>query len=440
MSGNYCIRALDPAERFIWLLDHVSCANFVVMAELAGHPLSEDILRRGLDKLQASHPLLSARVHEGADGTIAFFREEGARIPLRVEEWPDENWQQPIEAEFNAKFDDPGLPLMRCRLLKLRSRSVLSLTFHHVIADGRSAFPRLRELLRFCLRGAKITALSDIPPPMHSLFPPRLEWKAHPGTAQELAQAMQEDFLRHGPPAELPFLAHKEPRRAPALRQIRLDPARGRRLKERCKEEGASIHGAVCAAHLVATHGLFASPDAETLYLMCPVDMRPHLASDIGDQLSYCTTFLRSNYRVDGPAAFWPLARHIGEDFKRRLSRGDGHLMYALLPLDQIGSTGPAFAAFVAGMAQLPTGSNISNVGRIEPLDDCPEVLSISGALCSLPKHLASLNVTSYKDELIINMTYDAAKLTLELPDHLAGRLQHLLGEAASVREASATP
>ena len=43
MSGNYMMRELDPAERFIWLLDCISCANFVTIAELKGDPISEEV-------------------------------------------------------------------------------------------------------------------------------------------------------------------------------------------------------------------------------------------------------------------------------------------------------------------------------------------------------------------------------------------------------------
>lgn len=439
MSESYLLRALDPSERFIWLLDRISCANFVVMAELTGRPISEESLRRGLDKLQASHPLLCAQVlEEDSAGTVAFRRVEGAQIPLQVEERREDDWTTSIQAEFTATFPDPSQPLARCRLLRLPDRSVLSMTFHHVIADARSGVWLLKELLRHCLRGVESTVAEDVPPPMHSLFPPQFHWHDHPGDADELAQQIKEEFSRHGPPAELPFLIHKEPEREPRLRRIRLDAAQGRRFQERCRAEGTSVQGAVCAAQLIATHNLFEEQSARTLYLMCPVDMRPHLAADMSERLSYCTAFLRSAYRVEGPSAFWSLAREIGADLKRRIQRGDGHLTYTSMPLDKIGTTGPAFEAFAAEVERLPAGSNISNIGRVQPLDDCPEVDSISFALCSLPKHLASLNVSSYNDQLTVNLTFDAAKLAPDLADRLADDLRELLGRASAVREAGA--
>src|SRR5687767_10570291 len=102
MAEDNFMRMLDPGERFIWLLDRMSRTNFLVMAELSGHPLSEDRLRRGLDALQAGQPMLSARVVEAPGGTVAFHRDEGLRIPLLVEDHGEADWQLPIEAEFNV--------------------------------------------------------------------------------------------------------------------------------------------------------------------------------------------------------------------------------------------------------------------------------------------------------------------------------------------------
>jgi hypothetical protein len=202
-------------------------------------------------------------------------------------------------------------------------------------------------------------------------------------------------------------------------------------LQDRCRAEGTTVHGAICAAQLIATRNLFEEDDARTLYLVCPADLRSHIAGDLEGQLSFCSTLLRSTYRVEGEAAFWPLAREIAADLRLRLERGEGHLTYATLPLDKIASSGPGFEAFAAALDRLPAGSNVSNIGRVEPLDDCPEVEAISFALCAMPKHLASLNASSYRDRLIMNMTFDAAKLAPELADRLAAEVERLLGLAA---------
>lgn len=432
MSESGILRALDPGERFIWLVDSISSMNFIMIAELADAPLSERVVRDGLDTLQAAQPLLSARVVEEPGGAIAFHRDAEARIPLRVERRGEHDWHVPIQADLDIGFDASSPAPMRCHLLHLPDRTVLSLTFHHVIADARSGGALLKDLLRFCLRGVAPVPSRDVPPPMHSLFPPAFRWSEQPEKAADLAQRIAEDALINGAPSELPFLAHREPRKDARLRQIRLEAETGRRLQERCRRERSTVHGAVCAAQLSATRRLFEGEDGKTLYLVCPADLRPHIAADIGGQLSFCSTLLRSTFRVEEDTPFWDLARNIGSDLRRRLERGDGHLTYASLPLDRIGPSGPAFEAFAGSLDKMPAGSNVSNIGRVEPLTDCPEVEAISFALCAMPKHLASLNVSSYRDRLTVNMTFDAAKLAPELAERLAEDVEAQLRAAAA--------
>src|SRR4051812_25229184 len=134
MTEDDFMRVLDPGERFIWLLDRVGHTNFLILVELSGHPLGEAVVRRGLDHLQAAHPLLSARVIEAPDGTIAFHREQDLPIPLLVQECTADDWRVAIEAEFNVKFAEPRLAPLRCHLLRLPDRTVLALTFFHAMS------------------------------------------------------------------------------------------------------------------------------------------------------------------------------------------------------------------------------------------------------------------------------------------------------------------
>ena len=432
MSDAETLRSLDQGERYAWLADVVSSMNFVVLAELAGHPLSEAPLRDALGALQAHHPLLAATVHEAANGAVAFHRAAGVAIPLTVERCDAEDWQGPVGAEFLAPFHDGGGATMRCRLLQLPGRSLLALTFYHAVADARSGVMVLKQLLRLALRGDAIGDPMPVPPPMHALFPPAFRWTEQPGKAEALAQEIAAEAAQAGAPAELPFLAHREPRRAPRIRQIRLDGAAGRALQARCRAEGTTVHGAICAAQLIATQALFAEAEPRTLYLVCPADLRPHVAPGLEGQLSFCTTLLRATYRVAGADSIWDLARAVGEDLRRRLRRGDGHLVYAALPLDRLGRAEQARPILAQALDQLPAGSNISNIGRVEPLDDCPEVEAISFALLGMPKHLASLNASSYRDAIIINLTSDAAKLPSTLADRMAEHVERLLADAAT--------
>ncbi|MGU0511832.1 condensation domain-containing protein, partial [Pseudomonas aeruginosa] len=66
-------RPLSAVERWYWLSDQFSALNVISRVRVHGR-LSIDDLRRGLDALQARHPLLRARIEPAA-------RRETPRVP-----------------------------------------------------------------------------------------------------------------------------------------------------------------------------------------------------------------------------------------------------------------------------------------------------------------------------------------------------------------------
>jgi hypothetical protein len=131
-------RALDPAERFFWPSDRVSCMNFVGLAELDGSvdPLA---LRGAPDRAQPAHPMLQVRI--AAEGeAVRFETVRGVPIPLREITVSDRDWLAAIEHELATPFGPGAAPRVRCAHLAFAdaARSVVALVFHHAIADRRS--------------------------------------------------------------------------------------------------------------------------------------------------------------------------------------------------------------------------------------------------------------------------------------------------------------
>ncbi|MBF8685558.1 hypothetical protein IRZ46_21915, partial [Pseudomonas aeruginosa] len=60
-------RPLSAVERWYWLSDQFSALNVISRVRVHGR-LSIDDLRRGLDALQARHPLLRARLGPAGGG------------------------------------------------------------------------------------------------------------------------------------------------------------------------------------------------------------------------------------------------------------------------------------------------------------------------------------------------------------------------------------
>ena len=62
-------------------------------------------------------------------------------------------------------------------------------------------------------------------------------------------------------------------------------------------------------------------------------------------------------------------------------------------------------------LASLPN-TMVSNVGAIAPVADDPAVESISFALCPMPYQTLFTAASSYQDQLILNVGFDAARIT----------------------------
>jgi hypothetical protein len=73
----------------------------------------------------------------------------------------------------------------------------------------------------------------------------------------------------------------------------------------------------------------------------------------------------------------------------------------------------------------------VSNVGRLAAIDSDPAVDAISFALCPMPYQTLFNAVSTYKDKLLLNVGYDASKLSREIAIELAAGMRDALQKAA---------
>jgi hypothetical protein len=106
------LRALDPAERYFWMLGHFTSVNVVLIAELSRR-IDPDAVVRALGALQRRHPLLRARI-EVVDSEPAFVEVTGA-IPFTVLA-VGEGGSPPIPHLMECTFEPAPSPVARCDL------------------------------------------------------------------------------------------------------------------------------------------------------------------------------------------------------------------------------------------------------------------------------------------------------------------------------------
>lgn len=429
-------RPLDAGESFFFLADRVSCMNFVMFAERSG-ALDPARITAGLGRLQRENQLLEARITWTEAGGLRF--ESAARVPIALEcrATPPDGWQAWIERELARPFELGEVPLMRCQYLHWPAADgaagcVLALTFHHAIADGRSGGEMLRSLLEFLAVGDAL-ALREaaILPPMAESFPEAFQWSGRPDAARLALEQMLAGYGRHGRVRRLSWLAKPAGERAPRFIRFALPPEVTQRLLVLCRQSGTSLHSALCAAQLLAQHRVQATGNAEALFLSCPVDMRPHVAPvSPAAPTGLCISLISAAFSVRQETAFWELAREVIAQTRAQLARGEGHLFFNMYRL----SGKPITSAFEQGFAKalLATFDHtaVSNVGRIAAVPSDPAVHAISFALCPMPYQALFSCVSTYEDQLIVNMNYDAGKLTPLVATSLASTMQDILAKA----------
>lgn len=464
MLADRVIRPLDPGEAFFTLADQVSGMNFVVFAERLG-TLPPERVRNALDVVQRENLLLQVGTDWVDAQGLCFVQAPGVAIELRCHEVSEATWQSPIEQQLSEPFAMGSAPLMRCLLLKLSSdsdanvaehapvqapaRSVLALSFHHAVGDGRSGSALLCRLLSLIAADEPMPVTeapsveAEAMPAMLNLYPARYRWTEQPDAAKQLKNALIGDYRRHGALTPIPWLAPQAKSREPKFIRLSFAPDVTQALITTARTQGSSVHGALCAAQLLAQLALQPSDEPHVFCLSCPVDMRPYLepAPSVSPTGLY-VSIVSSTFSVNANTAFWDLARKVVTQTRLQLTRGEGHLFFNMFGLDGAQLTPERVAPFHQKvLASLPN-TMVSNVGAIEPAIDDPAVTAISFALCPMPYQTLFTAASTYQGQLVLNVGYDAARLSEPNARTLAQGIRDMLISAvdcATAQDISAT-
>jgi NRPS condensation-like uncharacterized protein len=429
------LRALDPGEAFFYMSDHVSCMNFVVFAERGDH-LQPERIRSVLDFVQEENTLLQASIQWGEETGLCFAQAPGQVIELRCHEVTSDNWQGTIEQQLSEPFPEGIAPLMRCLYLQMPASegSVLALSFHHAIADGRAGTALLQRVLALLAtqtepgqRGEARTL-----PAMAELHPAKYQWALQPDTAKQLKTDLITDYRRHGPLPAIPWLAADADGRDPRFIRLRFAPEVTQRLVATARKHGASVHGALCAAQLLAKLKLQPSDEPTAFFLSCPVDMRPHLEpAPPVSPTGLFVSIVSATFSIDAKTDLWSLARDIVQQTRLQIARGEGHLFFNMFGLNGAPVMPAHMAPFAKKVMASLNNTMVSNVGAIATVAQDPAVQSISFALCPMPYQALFTAASTYKDQLTLNVGFDAARLAPANAALLSQQIQDLLLNAA---------
>lgn len=407
-------RRIDSAEAFFWFLDHVSSMNFMVIAEGVGD-LDDDALRIALARAQQEHVLLRATIATDAEHRLIWVPAPDAPIDYKVMEVKSD-WRTPLAEAMVQPFPLGSAPLVRAmRFNQADGRWAVALIFHHSAGDARSGCRLLAEILVNAATPDRPFAPHPGYQPLHDLYPPIYTGAAAVEAVQNFKTQRRAELQRYGKFDDFPGFNRHAPTTKPRFQTLRIEPERLERLVGRCRAAGATVHGAVSAAQLLALHVAFEDGEPHTLGMTTPADLRAYLRKPLDDASPLlCATLITTVYRMEQRGDFWALAKMVSDDLKRLLQRGDGHLFYALFPPPaEFPATPEGIAAFKKMMEIAPQVSLVSNVGRLAPLPAATpfQVEALSFALCPMFNHLLFNAASTFNGRMTLNVNFDAARL-----------------------------
>jgi hypothetical protein len=330
-----------------WLIDQNRSVHFAVTAQIVGKA-SPDDWRQALDRVQGRHPIFSVCI-DGSPGSVPRFRQvDAAPIPLRIVEGnPRTSWEAEVGEELATPFDPSRAPLIRAVLIQGSRDTALILVAHHSIVDGLSVAYAIRDTLS-ALSGGLLEPLPLSPSQEEILG-------ACAGPATLAGAPEQQDHAPAGNPATYRPLDDARP----TVKGLRLAPALTASLRDRARQEGTTVHGALCAAFAIAGRQLSADWREIPLRIASPISTRQIL--DVGES---CGVFIGAAIGVfDWQAiGFWELAR----DAKTAVAPGqtrDG-VTALLSAFEEVVGNGAEIAAaaeFIA--AALAHEATLTNLG-----------------------------------------------------------------------------
>jgi NRPS condensation-like uncharacterized protein len=419
-------RPLDGFERHWWVLGQLAPVAVVFSARFRAR-VGERDLRAALDVLQRRHALLRARIDPAPRPRFVFDVREP--VPVRV---GAASYAAEAEEEANHRYG-PG-PLARVALLPGEASEVL-LGFHHALADATAAHALLGELAQLLgPRAAEARARLAQPLPSPEALRAYLpEGAGRAGFGERLRVAREVLRARKQGPALLPEDAPGPAGRTRVLPRV-VEPDALAALAARAKQEGTTVHGALCAAAMLAVRAEVPREGALLLPVSSPVDVRGVLAHAPPDPFGFYAAVAPTYPRVAPDAPFWEVARDV-----RRRVQGMVE-QRAMLPLramfdssvPQRADRAQAYAQRLERFSTIHLG--VTNVGRLDA-PDLPGALPAEALRFVPPTALGGprvfLAAATSRGALHANFTWRDPVVGEARAPRIADRAMELLAKAA---------
>lgn len=297
-------RKLNEIEHLNWLIGQPY--NNSMAITIKGH-LEKELLRESLDKVQKKHPILQARLGVNNEGQPYFIWGVNGLIPVEIIPRTDDDLcKKIVNEEFSIPFEtgiDCVSPLIRMKLLISESVSDLIITISHIIGDGMSLIYLFRDLIFFMVSSKKRIKPLDVIMNAEDILPSSYRKKI-PKTARKFKTLVWfikklitvRNFFRKFRKEDSKKSDKKQ--RCYITRDWFLTEEQSQSLIKKCKEEGVTVHSALCTIFLL---------DFPAIYN--PVNLRKKLAYPVGESVGMYAGRLEVKVKYKKNSSFWSIAR-----------------------------------------------------------------------------------------------------------------------------------
>lgn len=298
-------RKLNEIEYFTWLIGQP--CNISMAITIKGN-LQKELIRKSLEKVQRRHPILQARLYVNDKGEPHFIWGEIGQIPIEIiPRTHNDLYKKIVAKEFITPFEtgiNSSYPLIRVKLLNSESVSDLIITIPHVIGNGMSMVFLFRDIIDYMVRPEKKVKPLEVIKNVEDILPSSFQKKI-PKTPRKFKIILW--FIKKK------VILRKIKRKLGKSRKNQTSPVFNNNKKKqfltrdwiltedqslalikKCKENGVTVHSAICTLFLPDFPGI-----------NNPVNLRKKLKYNVGESVGMYAggLIIKKNYKKR--QSFW---------------------------------------------------------------------------------------------------------------------------------------
>jgi len=279
-------RTLGAFEKTFWLLDQIDSKDFALAAEVEGKQPAA-AWKSAIKQVQQRHPNLSVRIIMDEFKRPVIQHVDALEIPLKIIDADDNfKWEQEVEKELSVRFNTGEGPLLRVLIIQKPQDTVIILVANHTLADGSSLNYLFRDILK-AVTGHKLEVLAPQKSNDETLgLPDDVAIADNAGSGYE--------FKKIDPVY-------------PKVESLRFSYESTLRILEKSRLEQTTVHGAICAAVVLAGRKLRNEWVNKKLELISPICTRRELELD--DNFGLNITTHPVYFEPEPNPDFWHIAR-----------------------------------------------------------------------------------------------------------------------------------